>query len=194
MKKIPTLFKRTFENGRVKSISPAITEGLDYIMKGEGIATVKWDGQCCAIINGRFYKRYDIKKGKKPPINSIPCYEFSKNSDYLPFWVEVDETHPANKWYIEAFKETFKTVPSKCEFMTKDGTFEAIGPHFQNNPYSLTKDVLIRHGTHQIEIPRTFFGIKNYLEINNIEGIVFWKDNIPVCKIKKTDFGYNWPT
>ena len=28
---------------------------------------------------------------------------------------------------------------------------------------------------------------------NAIEGIVFWLDGAPVCKIKRTDFGLPWP-
>ena len=34
--------------------------------------------------------------------------------------------------------------------------------------------------------------IKKYLEENNIEGLVFWKDGEPKCKIKRTDFGFEW--
>lgn len=26
-----------------------------------------------------------------------------------------------------------------------------------------------------------------------LEGIVFWKDGQPQCKIKRTDFGFSWP-
>lgn len=26
-----------------------------------------------------------------------------------------------------------------------------------------------------------------------IEGIVFWKDGVPRCKIKRKDFGFKWP-
>ena len=28
---------------------------------------------------------------------------------------------------------------------------------------------------------------------HDIEGIVFWKDGAPQCKIKRTDFGFEWP-
>ena len=27
----------------------------------------------------------------------------------------------------------------------------------------------------------------------NEEGIVFWKDGEPQCKIKRSDFGFEWP-
>jgi hypothetical protein len=73
-----------------------------------------------------------------------------------------------------------------------DGTYEAIGPHFQGNPYDLADDILERHGERVITVERTFEGIKKYLEENYIEGIVFWKDGEPKCKIKRSDFGFKW--
>ena len=64
MKKIPTLFEREYENHKIVRINPVVTKGMEWVLKGEGVATVKIDGSCCAIINGEFYKRYDAKKGK----------------------------------------------------------------------------------------------------------------------------------
>lgn len=67
------------------------------------------------------------------------------------------------------------------------------GPHFQGNPYGLSDDVLVRHGIVVVEVERTFEGIKNYLTKSKIEGLVFWKDGQPMCKIKRSDFGLPWP-
>ena len=72
-------------------------------------------------------------------------------------------------------------------------TYEAIGPHFQGNPYGLPDDVLVPHGAEVIEVVRTFRDIRDYLEHHNIEGIVFWKGGEPQCKIKRSDFGFTWP-
>ena len=63
MKKIPTLYERIFENHKKVGILPNVTPGMEWVSEGKGIATVKYDGSCCAIINGRFYKRYDAKHG-----------------------------------------------------------------------------------------------------------------------------------
>ena len=63
MKKIPTLFHREFQDHHVISISRDVTPGLEWVLAGEGVATEKIDGACCAIIDGVFYKRYDAKKG-----------------------------------------------------------------------------------------------------------------------------------
>jgi hypothetical protein len=61
MKKIPTLFKREFVNNQKVNIFPEITEGIDSEILKYGIPTVKWDGACCAVIDGVFYRRYDAK-------------------------------------------------------------------------------------------------------------------------------------
>ena len=44
-----------------------------------------------------------------------------------------------------------------------------------------------------LDVPRTFEGLRDYLEQHEIEGIVFWKDGEPQCKIKRSDFGFKWP-
>lgn len=186
MKKIPTLFKRTYENHRVVDITPEVTPGYEWVLTGEGEATVKIDGSCCAIINGELYKRYDAKKGKKPPVGAIPCCDPDPVTGHWPHWVKVHVDNKADKWFIAAFNNT----PID---LIEDGTYEAIGPHFQGNPYNLEYDILDRHGIFIVPVERTFDGIKKYLNENEIEGIVFWKDGVPQCKIKRSDFGLEWP-
>ena len=184
MKKIPTLFERQFANHRVIGITDKVTPGMEWVLDGEGVATVKWDGSCCASINGCFCKRYDAKKGKKPPEGAIPCCDPDPITGHHPHWVEIDPNNPSDKWFVEAFYNT-KSVGM-------NGTYEAIGPHFQGNPHRLQYDYLMPHGVHELEVPRTFEGIKEFLRDHEIEGIVFWKDGEPQCKIKRTDFGFDW--
>lgn len=184
MKKIPTLFEREFANHRVVGISDKVHEGMEWVLAGDGVATVKWDGSCCAIIDGVFYKRYDAKKGKKAPEGAIPCCEPDPVTGHHPHWVPVDRANPADKWFVKAYDVT----P-----LREEGTYEAVGPHFQGNPHDLLVDQLVPHGVHSVDVPRTFGDIKDYLEHHHIEGIVFWKDGEPMCKIKRTDFGFNWP-
>ena len=188
MKKIPTLFKRTFEHGELVSISSHVTPGFEWVLDGEGTATVKIDGACCAIIGGRFYKRYDAKKKKKmkdPPSDAIPCCDPDPVTGHWPMWVPVMFNEPADKWFVRALDNT----PSLT-----DHTYEAVGPHFQGNPYGLSDDILVPHGAEVIpELDRSFGGILRYLTTHAIEGIVFWKDGVPQCKIKRRDFGLQWP-
>ena len=42
MKKIPTLFKRTFDEHHRKHIINEVTPGLGWVLEGRGIATVKY--------------------------------------------------------------------------------------------------------------------------------------------------------
>ena len=198
MKKIPTLFKREFKDHKVVKILPEFTDDKckDAVINGE--ATIKFDGSCCAVIDGKFYKRYDAKKGKPIPENAIKCQEEADPvTGHLPCWVPVDEKDPADKWFVEAYIN--KTQSG--EVILNNRTYEAIGPHFQGNPYELSKDTLARHGymTDDFEIPsrdpeEILKYIHRYLVLYDIEGLVFWRKGEPVCKIKRTDFGLPWPS
>ena len=189
MKKIPTLFERVYENHKVVDIKNKITEGMEWVLEGKGTATIKWDGSCCAIINDELYKRYDAKNGKKPPEGAIPCCEPDPVTGHHPHWLKCDMNNPADKWFFSAYSN----VVSPTENL-EDGTYEAVGKHFNGNPYGLDKDLLIPHGKDELYVERTFEGIREYLEMHDIEGIVFWLNDAPMCKIKRTDFGFSWPT
>jgi hypothetical protein len=189
MKKIPTLFKRVFDNHKIVDITPEITPGCEEAFYN-GNATTKIDGSCCAIIDGVFYKRYDAKKGKRPPEGAIPCCDPDPITGHHPHWVKVDENNPADKWFVDAYKNGMHRYDTSC---LNDGTYEAVGPHFQGNPYQYPYDTMIRHGDISINVARDFESIRSYLKKNCIEGIVFWLDGEPVCKIKRSDFGFRWP-
>lgn len=186
MKKIPTLFERIYENHKVVGITRNVCPGMEWVLEGEGLATIKWDGSCCAIINGELYKRYDAKKGKKAPEGAIPCCEPDPVTGHHPHWVRCDKNNPADKWFWAAYHNSTENL--------KGGTFEAVGCHFQGNPYNLDLDYLVRHGiVYVTDFPRDFDGMKEWLRNNHVEGIVFWKDGEPQCKIKRSDFGFEWP-
>ncbi len=189
MKKIPTLFERIYENHKIVGITDKVCDGMEWVIQGEGTATVKWDGSCCAIINGELYKRYDAKKGKKPPEGAIPCCDPDPITGHHPHWVKCNKNNPSDKWFFAADANSgyvrSQIVPYR--------TYEAIGPHFNGNSYNLDADVLRPHGTDVVTVERTFDGIKKYLSENDIEGIVFWLEDTPMCKIKRTDFGFTWP-
>lgn len=190
MKKIPTLFLREFNtNGDKVSILNEFTNELCKEAFLYGIPTIKFDGSCCAIINGKFYKRYDAKRGKPIPLGAIKCQEKADEiTGHLPCWVRVKEDNPSDKWFIRALDNTLEILGE-----VEDGTYEAVGKHFNANPYNLFYDTLIKHGESKIlDLERTFDGVKDYLEKHEIEGIVFWLNNEPVCKIKRSDFGFKW--
>lgn len=190
MKKIPTLFEREFKNGKVVGITDKVYPGMEWVLEGKGDATVKVDGSCCAIINGEFYKRYDAKKGRKAPEGAIPCCDPDPVTGHHPHWVLVDKDAPENRWLMDAYKTSFMFHHGFLE----DGTYEAYGPAFNANPEDARWNQLYRHGEHKLRhCPRDFEGIKEYLRNCPIEGVVFWKDGEPQCKIKRKDFGFEWP-
>lgn len=187
MKKIPTLFKREYDpQGRIVNTLNVVTPGFEWVLAGEGEATEKIDGSCCAIIDGKFYKRFDAKEGRKIPLNAIPCQKMrDPYTGHFPHWIPVELNSNKDRWFAEAY---YNTV-----WATQDGTYEAVGVHFQGNPYDLDADFLEPHGRIKIkDCPRDYEGIKEYLRTHDIEGIVFWKDGEPRCKIKRSDFGFAW--
>lgn len=203
MKKMPTLFQREFEGHNVKKCLPSIPfpEGTDILL--HGIPTIKYDGACCMIWNTVLYKRYDAKMGKQPPADAIPCQPMPDPvTGHWPHWVPVSDLKPEDRWFIEAYNNSkpTKLIPIHEGQQKKwnleeyeDGTYEAVGPHFQGNPYGLDKDYLYKHGSMEIkDLERTFTGVRHWLESHNEEGIIFWYNGEPAAKIKRTDFGFEW--
>ena len=187
MKKMPTLFLREFNpGGGVKRILPIVTPGCEWVLDGEGVPTEKVDGSCCAIINGKFYKRFDAKNGKTPPRGAIPCQSAPDPvTGHFPHWVAVSSTASQDKWYWNAYVNT--------PWAKEDGTYEAVGVHFQGNPYGMDDDFIEKHGRIVLfNVPRDFIGLRAYLNCHNIEGIVWHRGNGEMCKLKRSDFGFLW--
>ena len=105
------------------------------------------------------------------------------NTNMRQSMMQIDKSQPGRK-AIAMFNAAKQSLT--------DGTYEAIGIHFNGNKHNLDKDILVRHGTHILDVPRTFDGIKQYLAEHHIEGIVFWLNGEPMCKIKRSDFGFDW--
>lgn len=182
MRKISTLYKKNKEDmGRV---TQELNENNSWVFES-GIPTRKYDGTSCAIIGGVLYKRYDAKRGKKPPKDSIPCQDADMLSGHHPHWVLCNRLNAADKYHFEAF-DKLKVI--------KDGTYELCGPKVNGNKEKFTEHVLIPHGTEILDIRDfTYVGLENFLKDpkNDIEGIVFHdsKGTGKMCKIRKTDFG-----
>ena len=190
MKKIPTLFERDFFDDHTALAKPVVTPGMEWVLEGQGIATVKFDGACCAIIGGELYRRYDAKHGKPVPEGAIKCQEEADPvTGHLPCWVKCDRNNPADKWFWKADDRAKRLMP----LCGRDGTYEAIGRHFQGNPYNLDLDYITPHGRAVVEVERSFEGIREWLKNHpGDEGLVFWKDGEPKCKIRRKDFGFEW--
>lgn len=186
MKKMKTLFKRVFEGHKIVNIINEVDSDNQWVIDGEGIATRKLDGTCCMIKDSKLYARFDMKPGRELPEGAIPCQEEADCiTGHFPHWIPIASGDKRYKWHLKALENQ----PNLA-----DGTYELIGEHFNKNPEHITSgDKFVRHGSIILDdVPRTFEGIKEYLMNNNIEGIVFHRNNGDMCKIKRTDFGFSW--
>jgi hypothetical protein len=205
MKKIPTAFRRVFDGHKIAALLPEFTSDECKNAVENGLPTIKIDGSCCAIIDGVFYKRYDAKKGKPFPDGAIKCQdEPDAITGHLPCWVKVSEDNPADKWFIAAYNRWFSEIETNqkereylLNYHLLDGTYEAIGKHFNGNPYNMDYDIIERHGKRipdGFDALNSFDSVKKWLESNpEHEGLVWWLDNEPVCKLKRSDFGLKFP-
>jgi hypothetical protein len=167
MNKIPTMFVRD-ESKKGHPVTNECKQECHWVCEGEGIATRKLDGMNVKLADGKLYKRH------KP-----------KERDYdMASYVECDPVSPDDKYLFQAFDGT--NLP--------DAIYEAIGPKIQGNPEKCEKHTLVSvlpfdASLHLGEVPRTFEGLKEYLSIHDIEGIVFHHPDGRMAKIKKRDYG-----
>lgn len=183
MRKMKTLFNRHFVNHKIVGIDAEPAVGCEWVLNGEGVATRKLDGTCCLIKDGKLFSRFGWKKGRVLPEGAIPCQpEADAITGSFPHWIPVTDD-PKFRWHHLAFERLEDRA---------DGTFELIGEHVNGNPEKVVGDMLVRHGTIVLDVPRTFEGIREYLKTHEIEGIVFHRGNGEMCKIKRTDFGFDW--
>jgi hypothetical protein len=202
MKKTPSLFKRDYEGTRL--VLDEVVEGSEWVLAGEGVATVKYDGTSCKIDNGQLYKRYDRKLTKaasrrrrrghqgpwsandlKPaPRGWEPCEpEPNVHTRHWPGWLPVGDG-PEDQWHREAFDEGDFT----------DGTYELVGPAIQGNPHGLENHQLWKHGAETFEdLPTDFEGLRQWLSEHHVEGIVWHHPDGRKAKLKRKDFGLTWP-
>tara|TARA_Y100000310_G_scaffold341165_2_gene439430 strand:+ start:297 stop:842 length:546 start_codon:yes stop_codon:yes gene_type:complete len=177
MRKIISLFERDYEGNR--KVFNSVVNGAEWVVNGEGIATVKFDGTCCLVKNGKLFKRYEVKKDKTPPNDFIPADNVDKNTGKQQGWRPVGDGNE-DKYHREAF------IGNEV-----DGTYELCGEKIQGNPEKITGHKLIPHGKEILnDVPRDFEGIKEYLKDKNIEGIVWHHSDGRMVKIKKRDFDY----
>ncbi|MCD0455687.1 DUF5565 family protein [Chryseobacterium sp. LC2016-27] len=185
MKKISTLFKKDINN--LARVINEIDPENKWVFDGKAIATRKFDGSACAVINSKLYKRYDAKRGKIAPEGAIPCQDADFVTGHHPHWVACEITKKEDKYFWEGFYALAEL--GKVE----DGTYELVGEKIQGNPENINGHLLVKHGTHILSLESLDFEfIKNFLSNpeNNMEGIVFHHtaDN-RMCKIRKSDFG-----
>jgi hypothetical protein len=196
MKKIASLYQRNYEGDRL--IRDEVVPGSEWVLNGEGIATVKIDGTCCLVQNGQLYKRYNAKKGKIPPANFVPAQpEADPVTGHWPGWVPVGDG-PEDQYHREAWEATRASYQERGLLMP-DWTYELVGPKVQGNPYEYSSHILYQHGgLCWPNVPTEFDDLREFLRFyNRMEGIVWWRDindiDCDKVKIKRKDFGFPFP-
>ncbi len=181
MQKIETLFCRVDQSPLV---TQEVTIGCEWVLRGEGTATEKYDGTCCAVIGGVLHKRHALKMGKAMPEGWIH-WSGREEQKSGHGWSPVSMANSSDQYHLEASSTAGPMV---------DGTYELVGPKIQRNPYNLNYHQLWLHGRRNLYVvERSFAMLRSYLEMNLIEGIVFHSDVHGMVKIKRRDFGYAWP-
>lgn len=197
MKKIETLFLRRHEVYKevtapiwtpreLQFVVPTVRPGCEWVLDGEGVATEKFDGTACAVIDWRLYKR--LETNEHPPVGWIH-WSLDPSVGSGHGWFPVGEG-PDDKWHRQAWTQRSALLPP-----LEDGTYELVGPKIQGNPYGLGSHELWLHGKNVILTgPLCEYGqIKLYLEAAQIEGIVWHHPDGRMVKIKRRDFGLAWP-
>lgn len=208
MKKISTVF---IINRETNLAIPEVLKGNEWVINGEGVATVKFDGSSCLINEGVLFKRWNRKLTKKSialkrkaarkgedfipdesmfrpiPDGAVRCNEsFDPKTLHWPHWVPVNNV-PSDKFHIEAFNALKEA--NKVE----DGTFEICGPSIRCNPHNFESHILVKHGSVEVDIAdRSFAGLKLFMEDFVGEGFVFHNEDGRMAKLRKKDFDFEW--
>jgi hypothetical protein len=185
MIKMPCLFQGVFEGRSRAALLEDVTPGCEWVLADEGLATRKYDGTACAVINGELYKRYDAKQGKEPPEGAIPCCDPDPITGHWPHWLKVDPRKAEDRYFVQTWQGIKGALPA--------GTYELCGPKVGSNAEGFSSHVFVRHGADMLHgVPRTYAGLREYLGDNLIEGIVFHHPDGRMCKIRRHDFGWPW--
>jgi len=177
MNKIPTIFERDWDGDRSRVLDKPVAE-CAWVFAGEGRATRKYDGTCCLVVNGRLWKRHEVRAGKAEP-EEFELADYDAETGKTIGWVPVGGG-PEDRWHREAF-----------DSQAPEGTYELVGPKIQGNPERAESHVLIPHASAEEfgGVMRTFDGLQEFLSTHDIEGVVFHHPNGRMAKIKGRDFG-----
>jgi hypothetical protein len=205
MRKIPVVFAMDYDS---EMVTPVIKPGCEWVVEGQGVATVKIDGSACRYRDGKLWKRFDRKLNKHaqslhdrgrlpidvneshfrdPPLGFEPC-EPSPDpvTFHWPGWVPISVDNPADKYHIDALKH-------QVDPLEEGQTYELVGPTLASNPYELDHHRLVKHGEEIVEVPdRSFDGLRQFLDAHYIEGLVFHHPDGRMAKIRRKDFKFFW--
>lgn len=182
MKKTPTYFERDWDGDRSRVVNK-VNPACQWVADGEGVATRKLDGMCCAFVDRQYVKRRDIKKGKLAPDGFIEV-EADPVTGKRVGWVPVGDG-PEDQF----FRDAIDAGP-----LPPDGTYELVGPKSQGGVEGYPEHMLIPHtvgalGLSVEQPPRDFDGLREWMTGRDIEGVVWHHPDGRMAKLKLRDFG-----
>lgn len=186
MNTLPSLFKRVYEDGTLRTTGE-LTKGLEWWTSAGELREII-DGYDCAIINGRLHKQIKVDRVRTLPNEAIPRSDVPNiERNMMACWLPVRRSYTEDRRYIRALQNTF--------WVNSDGVYVLVGSRVKLNPYEL--DAVFLEKQYRIRIKdceRSFDGLREYFRTHPIYGIaVFDKRGIPVAQVKRTDFGFDWP-
>lgn len=145
MRKIPTVFVRDPDDR--KHVTSEVTPSCEWVLAGEGVATRKYDGTCCMLVESEsmmsivslWWARREVKKGKAVPDNFV-AVNYDKATGKTVGWEPMAASGFA-KWHVEALENAARI---NMEF--EPATYELVGPKINGNPENFGGHYLVRHG------------------------------------------------
>lgn len=190
MRKIPTLFQRDFANNP-RYVTSAVTGGCEWVLRGEGVATRKWDGTCVQLTpDGVWWVRREVKPGKMPPLEFV-AEEHDEVTGKTIGWEPAEQS----SFYRYLCEAALEAEEANDTGRWEPGTYELLGPKINGNPEHFDGHVLIQHGWAKLSerqdlktAPRDFVNLREWLLARDYEGVVWHHPDGRRAKLKKRDF------
>ena len=181
--------------------------------------TIKVDGTCCIIWEGRIWKRRDLKSDRDIPKGWIQTGD-KNNGGHLIGIMPLDN---GDKWHLDCYVKNPDTtlnmdkiniidlneeqnglIYKEVDTASLNGqSIEIMGPRFQKNPHKLKMHCAMRHGLVQIkDFPNLIDNadilqdIKNWFSTSEhgpfAEGIVLHLDDGSMFKLHRHHLDMKW--
>lgn len=181
MNKIPSLYVRDPEN--MAQVTRDVNPRCQWVIDGEGRATVKWDGTCVRLDDaGEWWMRHQVKPGKATPDRYVPV-------EHDPVTGRTQGWKPAeSSGYFKFLTEAIGGIRWAAS------TYELIGPRIGANPHKLIAHQILAHGTTPLhDVPTQYDALASWLRAANgqmayLEGVVWHHPDGRMAKIKTKDF------
>jgi hypothetical protein len=181
MQKIPTIFLRDDQDRRYVTTEP--NPACDWVFRGEGVPTRKYDGTCVRYDGTRWWARREIRPDRSAPAGFVLVATDPVTGKGVG-WEPVEQSSFA-KFHAEAAAGAVQWRP---------GTYELVGPKVNGNPERSPVHRLVEHATAaKLDLPgRGFDAIRAAVlaarAADGCEGVVFHAGDGRMAKIKARDF------